>query len=114
MPASILHPWFNEQALSARNRLRFARTMPGETLGYLAAWLAIAGLFGYLWTYLDGDWPGLLLQNLVRQPLIGLLLFLGTAFVLTRYFVLWLCRELRYGWWGPTPVPERSRATAGN
>jgi len=112
MPATTLHPWFTEQALSARNRIRFARQRLPETLALTGAWVLIAGLFGYLWTYLDGDWPGLLLQNLKRQPALALLLFTSTAFVLTRYFVLWLCRELRYGWWGPTPVAERSRTVA--
>ena len=112
MASSALHPWFREQALSARNRLRFARGRLAETLGLTAAWLAILGLFGYLWTFLDGDWPGLILQNLARLPPLSLTLFFLTAFVLTRYFVLWLCRELRYGWWGPTPVPDASRRAA--
>ena len=112
MPATALHPWFAEQALSARNRLRFARTRLGETVGLGLAWTAILGLFAYLWTYLNGDWPGLILQNLARLPPVSLLLFFLVAFVLTRYVVLWLCRELRYGWWGASPIHDARRRAA--
>jgi hypothetical protein len=112
MPAARLHPWFLEQALSARNRVRFARERWSETLGLAAAWVLILGLLAYLWTFLEGDWPGLLLQNLVRLPALALLLFGVTAFALTRYFALWLCRELRYGWWGASPIPDQSRRAA--
>ncbi len=104
MPA-YFHPRLQETRRVAANRL--LRFWP-QTLFHLVAWSALLALIGAGVARIDGDRIGLVLRLLAQQPFVIALAFAAFGFAMCRSATLALLTELRLGWWGAAPVPERA------